>query len=102
MANSTKKILLALQKQALSWTILGFGVLVFYPIIIFNWDKINELNLLFTLGIIGVSGSIVWWFWTMCILFQLLRLRREEAVTFHDILKEIKSIRKDLDNNKTK
>jgi hypothetical protein len=99
MAHNIKEILSTLQKQAFTWTLLGVSVIVFYPIVIFNWIKIKELNLLFPLGLIGISGTMVWWFWTMYIVVRLLKLRQEESMTFSEILEEVKSIRKELRKN---
>ena len=105
MANSIKELLLTLQKQAISWTLLGFTVVISYPIVIFNWNTLEQLNLLLPFGMIGIMGTMIWWFWTMHIIFQLLKLRKNESKTFDEILKELKSIRndlqKDLDKNKT-
>lgn len=102
MANSIKETLLTLQKQALGWTITGAGVLVLYPVVILNWDTIKNFDLLLPFGVIGIAGTIAWWFWTMSIIFHLLKLRREEAISFEEILKELKSIRSDLQKNPDK
>lgn len=104
MATSIKEILLSLKEQAIGWTVLGISVLIFYPVIVFNWDVIDRFNLLFPIGLFGIAGTTIWWFWTMRIIFQLLKLRQEETVSFEQILEELRSIRKelkkDLDKNR--
>lgn len=102
MANS---ILSTIKEEARGWTILGIAILIFYPVVIFNWDAIKYFNIIIPLSILGVGGTSIWWAWTMRIIFQLLKLREEEATSFGEILKELKSIRKELqkdfDKNKT-
>jgi len=96
MANSRIQIISELQEQARGWIILGVGVVIFYPVIFFNWNTIERLNLLLPLGIVGISGTIVWWFWTMRIVFKLLNLRGEDTLRFDEILKELRTIRREL------
>lgn len=96
MANSRTQLISELQEQARGWVVLGIGVIIFYPVIFFNWDLFEKYNLLIPLAICGIVGTSIWWFWTMRIVFKLLDIRREETLSFDEILKELKTIRKQL------
>jgi hypothetical protein len=96
MANSRIQIISELQEQARGWVVLGISVVIFYPVIFFNWDIIQRFNLLLPLGLVGISGTMIWWFWTMRIVFKLLSLRSEDTLRFDEILTELKTIRKEL------
>ena len=93
MANNRITILKALEAQTASWIVLGLFAVLFYPIVFFNWELINRLQLVIPLGFVAIAGTMVWWFWTMKIIFTLLKLQREESMSLDEILREVKAIR---------
>jgi hypothetical protein len=96
MAKTKLKILQELEAQTALWIVLGIGAAIIYPILFFSWDFISSLNLIIPLLVIAASGTIVWWFWTMKIIFTVLKLQKNEHMSFQEIVKEIKEIREEI------
>lgn len=96
MANNRFELLKALESQTAGWIVLGLVAVVFYPIVFFNWELIEKLQLIIPLGFAAIAGTMIWWFWTMRIVFALLKLQRDEALSLDEILKEVKTIRQEV------
>ena len=96
MANNRITILKALEAQTAGWIVLGIAAIIFYPLAFFNWDLIKQLQLIIPLGFAAIAGTMVWWFWTMRIVFTLLKLQREESMSLDEILREVKAIREEV------
>lgn len=96
MAINKQEILEKLEAQTAIWIVLGMAAVILYPVIFFGWGFISEMHLILPLGLIAIAGTMVWWFWTMKIIFTILRLQKDEAISFGEIMHEIKQIRKEL------
>lgn len=96
MANDRITILKALEAQTAAWIVLGVAAIIFYPIVFINWELIKTLQLIVPLGLAAIAGTMIWWFWTMKIVFTLLKLQREESMSLDEILKEVKAIRQEV------
>ena len=96
MANTKENILRALEEQAAKWIVLGLITLILIPILVFSWDFISTLNLIFPLAIFAATGLIVWWFWTMKIIFTVIKLQKDELMSLDQIVVEVKKIREEI------
>lgn len=96
MAKSKEQILKALEDQAAKWIVLGVGTAIIFPILIFSWEFISTLKLIIPIVIASVIGIAVWWFWTMNIIFTVLKLQKEESMSLELIFSEVKKIREEI------
>ena len=96
MAKSKEQILKTLEDQAAKWIVLGVGVAVIFPILIISWEFISTLNLIIPIVLASVIGIAIWWFWTMNIIFTVLKLQKEESMSLELIFSEVKKIREEI------
>ena len=84
-----------IKKQSNAWLLLGFVVVFVLSILGFEWDNLNPQSLVL-LGVIGIGGAIIWWFWTMYILHQLIQYRVKEEIALQEIVERIKELQVEL------
>lgn len=84
-----------IKKQSNAWLLSGFVVVLVLSILGFEWDNLNPQSLVL-LGIIGIGGAIIWWFWTMYILHQLIQYRVKEEIALQEIVERIKELQVEL------
>lgn len=96
MSISRQKILESLEAQTAIWIILGLFAIILYPIVFLNWELISKYHLSIPLGFLGIAGAMVWWFWSMRIILSIIRIQKEEDMSFGAIIKELKEIRTKL------
>lgn len=86
----------AFDKQRKLWLVLSSFVVVAVSDIIFNWTTITSSYLIWALVSCGLLVAVVWWYWTMRLIHQLIDHRLEESEILHDIVVEIKDIKKEV------
>ena len=64
--------------------------------IIWDWEIIKQYRLTWYFAVTGLVISVVWWYWTMIVLRLLIESRQEETVIIHELVKEIREIKKDI------
>ena len=84
-----------IKRQSNAWLLSGIAVIFVLGILGYEWNRLNS-NILLLLGIIGISGVIVWWFWTMFIMRQLIKHRVEEEIALREIIERIKELQVEL------
>jgi hypothetical protein len=96
VANSKQKILQTLEAQTAVWILLGAAAVIFYPIAFFNWDIIVQSQLKIPLAGIAIGGTMLWWFWTMRIIWAIIKIQKEEDMSFATIIEELRKIRLEI------
>lgn len=86
----------AFDKQRKAWLALSAFVVIAVGDIIFNWSAVTTNYLVWVLVSCGLLVAVVWWYWTMRLIKQLINHRIEEAEILHDIVSDIKDIKKEV------
>ena len=99
MENKLTKLqehLKAFDKQRKLWLVLSSFVIIAVSDIIFNWSSVTSSYLIWVFASVGLLVAVVWWYWTMRLLKQLINHRIEESEILHDIFLDIKDIKKEV------
>jgi membrane protein YdbS with pleckstrin-like domain len=83
-------------KQRKGWLVLSALVVVAVCDIIFNWSFVTGNYMIWTFTSCGFIVAVVWWYWTMRLIRQLIDHRVEEAEILHDIVLDLKEIKKEV------
>lgn len=93
--------LVALDRQRIIWLKISGFISVAIIAIIIGWDSIHRNHLSFFIASIGLTVSVVWWYWTMIIVRKLINARITEnkmltqlAEDFEELKKAIKGFEK--------
>jgi len=87
----------AINKQRKYWLVLSMFVVIIISYIIFDWTKITKDQWYFWILIsLGLTISVVWWYWTMRVVRIMLHHRLEETEILHDLVLDIKDIKKNV------
>jgi len=88
----------AFNNQRRAWLILSFFVILETTKIIYDWSAFEAHHLLWSVVTIGLTISIVWWYWTMKMIRQLIEHRKEESEILYEIVDTIRDIKEDVKN----
>lgn len=81
--------------QRKAWLVLSAFVVSAVAFIIVDRNQIN-LKMMWLLASGGCLTSVVWWYWTMRIIRQLIDHRKEESKILHEVIVAIKEIKEDV------
>jgi len=81
--------------QRKAWLTLSVFVVSAVAFIIVDWNQITP-KMMWLLASAGCLTAVVWWYWTMRIIRQLIDHRKEESEILHDIIVVIKEIKEDI------
>lgn len=88
-----------LSNQRRHWMFLSCLVVIVVISIIFKWEYLHQSHLLlWTVVSLGLTVSMVWWYWSMRLIKQLLDYRILESRILFDIYLTIGEIKKDVKN----
>ncbi len=90
------KNLKAFNNQRKAWLFLSLFVVVSVGKIVFDWSFLESHHLLWAVATAGLVVSVLWWYWTMSLIRQLLDQRKEESEILVDIVQSIKEIQEDV------
>ena len=85
-----------LNKQRKMWLALSALVVISILDIIFNWPSVTSGYLLWAFVSCGLLVALSWWYWTMRIIRQLIDHRIVESEVLHEIVTDIKDIKKEV------
>ena len=88
-----------LEKDRIFWLKISGFVAVLMISLIASWEFITDNKINWTLISLGLIISAIWWYWTMKIIREHLKLRKEEIDILQDIVFEIKEIKKTIDKS---
>lgn len=86
----------AFNKQQKGWLVLSAFVVIAVCDIIFNWSSVTENYLIWIFATCGFLVAVVWWYWTMRLIRQLIDHRVEEAEILQDIVVDIQDIKQSV------
>lgn len=93
------KLLQSLNRERIFWLrISGFVVFSFF-LIVFNWTKIVNSDLVWIIVGSGVFICILWWYWTMSIIRKLISFKTLETEIMSELITDIKAVRTDIKNS---
>lgn len=82
-----------LEQQRVLWLRLsGFVATVIIAIIV-QWNSIHGSKLQWVVTSIGLTLSVVWWYWTMSVIRQIIKFRISEARVLADIVGDVQNIK---------
>ena len=84
--------------QRKAWLGLSIFVIVAAGKIIFDQTVLDSHHYVWAMVSAGLIVSIVWWYWTMRLVRQLIDHRMEESEILVDIVNTIKDIKEDVKN----
>jgi len=97
----------AFNNQRRAWLILSFFVTAIILKIVFDWDSFLSSHIVWIFLTLGFSVSVVWWYWTMRLIRQLIEHRKDESEILYDIVQairdiqiEVKKLPKNVDKDK--
>jgi ABC-type bacteriocin/lantibiotic exporter with double-glycine peptidase domain len=91
-----KENLTAFNKQRKLWVLLSVFVVLAISDIIFNWSAVTTGRIVWVFILAGLLVSIVWWYWTMKIIRQLIDHRVEESEILLEVVRDIQDIKKEV------
>lgn len=87
------------ERQRKIWMVFSIFFVAFLLSIAFEWRLLLSTNryeiLALVLGILVTTG-VIWWYWTMAIVKNLLTERKAELELLLDITNDIKTIKTDI------
>lgn len=85
-----------IELERIFWLRLSAFVVITVLAVILKWDDIEIAHTQWIFVSAGLSLSVVWWYWTMRLIRQILQHRRDEVLILHDIVTDIKEIKSEI------
>jgi ABC-type bacteriocin/lantibiotic exporter with double-glycine peptidase domain len=79
-----------------AWLVLSAFIIVVINVLIFDNRHLANNGLLWPIGVGGILLCVVWWYWVMRTIRQLIKHREEETVVLIEIVESVKAIREDV------
>lgn len=83
-------------RQRKNWLRLSAFVVIAVLGILWDWEVIKQYRLAWWFGAAGLVISVLWWYWTMIVIRLLIEHRRDETEILYEIVRDIKEIKKDI------
>jgi hypothetical protein len=94
--NRHLKHLTLFDNQRRAWLVLSAFVSAIVLKIVYDWNKIEEHHLVWICVSLGLTVSIIWWYWTMRIIKELIQQRKEESEILYDIIVHIRDVQNEV------
>ena len=88
--------------QRRGWLLLSFFVMAVIAKIIFSWDQITTDHFMWFVVSAGLTVSATWWYWTMRLIRDLIKHRKEEAEILHELIVHIRAVQNEVRDLATK
>jgi hypothetical protein len=85
--------------QRKAWLVLSALVIFVLGFVIFDFTRLKDLHLLWTAGVIGITLSVIWWYWAMRIINKVIAHRVEEIEVLSDLCETVKDLKEDVRKN---
>jgi ABC-type dipeptide/oligopeptide/nickel transport system permease subunit len=79
-----------------AWLVLSAFIISVILVLIFDNQYLAANGMLGPVGVGGVLLCVVWWYWVMRTIRQLIKHREEEIVLLIEIIDSVKEIREDV------
>jgi hypothetical protein len=83
-------------KQRKLWLMASAFVVIAVLGIIFDWNQIRENRLIWVASSTGLTITVIWWYWTMKLLRELIAHRRAESQLLREIVSDFKSVIREI------
>lgn len=83
-----------LNKERIFWLRISVFVVLMSVLTVLNWDYVISTNIIWILVSIGITITIVWWYWTMRIIRKLISFKTSEVELLNDLINDIRSLKK--------
>ena len=87
-----------LDNQRKAWLVLSAFVITVLGFLIFDHKQIAEYGLLWQIGILGITVSVVWWYWAMRMISKLIQYRVEEVQVLLDLYESVIKVKEEVLN----
>jgi ABC-type bacteriocin/lantibiotic exporter with double-glycine peptidase domain len=84
--------------QRKAWLVLSAFVVLVIGKIVFDKTILENHHYVWAMVAVGLTISVVWWYWTMRLIRQLIDHRQQESEILVDIVNSIKDIKEDVKN----
>jgi ABC-type dipeptide/oligopeptide/nickel transport system permease subunit len=79
-----------------AWMVLSALIITVVLVLVFDSNELRDSGLLWPVGTTGVLLAVVWWYWVMRTIRQLIKHREEETIVLIEIIDSVKEIREDI------
>jgi hypothetical protein len=97
--NQSLDTLHSLNKERVFWLKISIFIVLTLLLTIFNWGYLADTNIVYILTSLGLTISIIWWFWTMMIIRKLITFKIAETELLKDIVDNVQYVREKLQKN---
>jgi hypothetical protein len=97
--NQSLDTLHSLNKERVFWLKISIFIVLTLLLTIFNWEYLADTNIVYILTSLGLTISIIWWFWTMMIIRKLITFKIAETELLKDIVDNVQYVREKLQKN---
>ena len=88
----------AFDQQRKNWLRLSGFVVLVVILIIADWKTITQSFWGWIAVSMGLTVSVLWWYWTMSIIRKILETKQIESHIIAELVKDIRSIKEDVKN----
>jgi K+/H+ antiporter YhaU regulatory subunit KhtT len=96
MINEVQKhrdALAKLERQRILWLRLSAFVAAVVLAVVLQWNTIHGSKLQWIITSAGLTISVVWWYWTMSVIRQIITFRINEAKVLANIVGDVQDIK---------
>jgi ABC-type dipeptide/oligopeptide/nickel transport system permease subunit len=95
LSNQIQKLRHFNQERKL-WLLLSSLVIVVTIGIIFDWAKIYQSQISWSVISLGLLMAVSWWFWTMRLVREIISIKIQDREVLQDLIEDVKYIRKEI------
>lgn len=81
------------------WMFLSAFVVATVIGIIFRWDYVMQSKFVWLVSSLGLTISMVWWYWTMRLVRYIVHYKSTEAIILQELIDEIRFIKTEVMKN---
>lgn len=87
-----------IDKQRKAWLVLSAFVIAVITFLIFDHEKVKVYGILWQIGVLGLTVSVVWWYWAMRMIRHLIKSRMEEILVLVELYESVKQVKEEVEN----
>jgi hypothetical protein len=95
VANHLKE-LNQIDSQRKKWLFVSVFVVIAVLAVILDWNYIEQHRILWLVLSLSFTVGVVWWYWTMSIIRQLIGHRIDESSILREIIVDIRSVKTEI------
>jgi uncharacterized membrane protein YccC len=83
-------------KERKFWLFISGFVTLMALVVSLEWDYVLSQHTVWIIVSVGLTISVIWWYWTMRIIRTVLQHRYQEVEILHDLIVDIKEIKTEV------